>query len=90
MEKLVTAKNGEQFIIRPIRSEDREELKKALLKLSSNSIGQRFFAMKSSFSEKELNYMMKDGKQRHLGLNYKFETQTVICVKLHKKFYVLF
>lgn len=67
MEKLVTAKNGEQFIIRPIRREDREELKKALLKLSSNSIGQRFFAMKSSFSENELNYFTIVDDYQHIA-----------------------
>ncbi|MCK6595960.1 MAG: GNAT family N-acetyltransferase [Bacteriovoracaceae bacterium] len=67
MEKLVTAKNGEQFIIRPIRSEDREEIRKSLLKLSSNSIGQRFFAMKSGFSEEELNFFTNVDDYQHIA-----------------------
>lgn len=67
MEKLVTAKNGEQFIIRPIRSEDREEIRKSLLKLSSNSIGQRFFAMKSGFSEEELNFLTNVDDYQHIA-----------------------
>lgn len=67
MEKLVTAKNGEQFIIRPIRSDDREEIRKSLLKLSSNSIGQRFFAMKSGFSEDELNYFTVVDDYQHIA-----------------------
>lgn len=67
MEKIITVKDNHHFIIRPIKSEDQKELQNALLKLSSQSKSQRFFAMKNSFNEEELNFLTNVDDYFHMA-----------------------
>lgn len=67
MEKIITVKDNHHFIIRPIRGEDQKELQNALLKLSSQSKSQRFFAMKNSFNEEELNFLTNVDDYFHMA-----------------------
>lgn len=67
MEKIITVKDNHHFIIRPIKSEDQVELQNALLKLSSQSKTQRFFAMKNSFTDEELQFLTNADDYYHLA-----------------------
>lgn len=67
MEKIITVKDNHHFIIRPIKSDDQKELQNALLKLSSQSKSQRFFAMKNSFSEDELKFLTNVDDYQHIA-----------------------
>ncbi len=67
MEVIISTKNHKKFIVRPIKSDDQSELQKALLKLSSQSKSQRFFAMKNSFSEEELKFLTNADDYNHLA-----------------------
>lgn len=67
MEKIITVKDNHHFIIRPIKGEDKLELQNALLKLSSQSKSQRFFAMKNSFNEEELKFLTNVDDYLHMA-----------------------
>lgn len=67
MEVTVTTKSNQRFIVRPIKSGDKNELQNALLKLSSQSKSQRFFAMKNSFNDEELQFLTNVDDFNHLA-----------------------
>jgi RimJ/RimL family protein N-acetyltransferase len=55
---LETLRGGRQVEIRALRPSDRDELKAAVARISSQSLYRRFFGPKRSFTEKEVAYFV--------------------------------
>jgi acetyltransferase len=61
-----TLKDGTRLAIRPIRPSDKDDLQRALRRLSDSSIYRRFLAPKPSFTSTELRYLTEvDGVNHH-------------------------
>ena len=62
----ITLKDGTRLSIRPIRESDKDELQRALRRLSDSSVYRRFLTPKASFSKSELRYLTEvDGVTHH-------------------------
>ncbi|WP_127714302.1 GNAT family N-acetyltransferase [Halobacteriovorax sp. HLS] len=62
--KSITAKNGQNFVLRPIQKEDKSRLVQGLSNMSAQSIHHRFLGFKKEFTDKELKYLTElDGKK---------------------------
>ena len=64
----IKAKNGKEFLIRPIQKEDKIRLVIGLSKMSQESIHHRFLGFKKGFSEKELRQLTELDGKRHFAL----------------------
>jgi acetyltransferase len=67
MEKVI-AKNGREFLIRPIQKEDKQRLIDGLTKMSPESIHHRFLGFKKGFSEKELKHLTEVDGHNHFAI----------------------
>ena len=67
MEKII-AKNGQEFLIRPIQKEDKQRLIDGLNKMSQESIHHRFLGFKKGFSDKELKHLTEVDGQKNFAV----------------------
>jgi GNAT superfamily N-acetyltransferase len=64
----VTLRDGTQIVVRPIRPDDKELLRRGFLRLSPESRYRRFFAAKHDLSAAELRYLTEIDGVRHFAL----------------------
>jgi len=64
----VTLRDGTAVVVRPIRPDDKELLRRGFLRLSSESRYRRFFAAKHDLSPSELRYLTEVDGIRHFAL----------------------
>ena len=67
-EATETLRDGRRIEIRAQRPEDREGLRAAVARASSESLYRRFFAVKRTFSEKEAHYFLDIDFVNHVAL----------------------
>ncbi len=66
--------DGRILHLRPIRPSDRDKLREEFLKLSQESVRERFFSAKLDLTPKELTYFTEVDFNRHVALVAELET----------------
>lgn len=64
----ITLADGERLVVRPIRPDDKDELQKALSRLSEESARRRFLSPKPAFTRGELRYLTELDGHDHVAL----------------------
>lgn len=64
----IKAKNGQEFLIRPIQKEDKQRLIDGLTQMSQESIHHRFLGFKKGFTEKELKHLTEVDGHNHFAI----------------------
>lgn len=67
-EERVTLRDGTQAVLRAIRPDDKELLRRGFLKLSPESRYRRFFAVKNDLTPEELRYLTEVDGVHHFAL----------------------
>jgi len=68
LSEIVTLADGEQVILRPVRADDKELLRRGFERLSDVSRYHRFFAGKGALLDSELRYLTELDGETHLAL----------------------
>jgi acetyltransferase len=66
--KIVTTKDGTEFVIRPISKDDKQNIIDGLSKMSEQSIHHRFLGFKKGFSDKELKHLTEVDGVNHFAV----------------------
>ena len=61
-------RDGRQIEIRALRPDDKDDMLAAIERTSTESLQRRFFAVKRSFSQKEIDFFMKIDFSNHVAL----------------------
>jgi len=69
-----TLPNGQVIRLRPIRPNDRDQLRKEFLKLSQETVRDRFFSIKLDLTPAELTYFTEVDFEHHVALVAELET----------------